>query len=344
VRLKERSSHFAFTHDALILDEAHYVRSASAQRTQLLLGREGLAVKMPIVLPASGTPMWKHPGNLWTVLAMLFPHVVRAAGFTKYDEWMEHFAERTFDFYTKREVVYPRVKHADELRAILQQVMLRREWEDVGMDVPEIIWSQLPVDAARVRIDAATAKAVRQALEGDTTAGDDLALATFRRQVGEAKAPAIAQLLADELDGGEHSLVVFAHHHSVLAILQEHLQRFTLVRVDGSTTPKQRDAAVDAFQSGRARVYLGQTAANREAITLSRADRAVIVEPDWTANTNVQAGQRVVAPGKRARIDLVSLAGTLDDAVVNRHLAEVRIAQEVISNGSRSLRAGSLVR
>jgi SWI/SNF-related matrix-associated actin-dependent regulator of chromatin subfamily A-like protein 1 len=324
--------------DALVLDEAHYLRSMDAKRTKLVLGIGGYAREIPIVWGASGTPFWKHPGNGWTMLSTMFPRVMIENGLKTYADFMNRFCEYWVD---RNGWTHVRgMKNAAELHGILDRVMLRREWADIGLDIPEIMWTEMPVEAASVleilSMEARPEMAgIRKALEHDlgisaTDFDDNGPLATYRRRVGEAKAAVVAEMIRDELEGAPGKVVVFAYHRSVLEVLRLALDSFGLVYIDGGTSNKMRDAAVDAFQTQpNVRVFLGQIQATREAITLNAGDTAYIVEPDWTANTNVQAGQRILAPGKHCQVRMVSLAGTLDEALVRRHTAETKMVAEI---------------
>ncbi len=153
----------------------------------------------------------------------------------------------------------------------------------------------------------------------------------LRRLIGEVKAAAVVQMLADELDSSKEKVVVFANHRNVLATLALGLSRFGVAYVDGDSTPAQRDRAIDGFQTNPfTRVFLGQTLACQTGITLTAASRVVLAEPDWTGVVNVQAAGRVARIGqtsKRCIAQMISLAGTLDEAIVANHRREVdRIA------------------
>src|ERR1035437_3779797 len=66
--------------DVLILDEAHALKTMTSQRTRLVLGREGYARRIPIVWAASGTPVPRHPGEMYAILSTMFPRVLAARG------------------------------------------------------------------------------------------------------------------------------------------------------------------------------------------------------------------------------------------------------------------------
>jgi hypothetical protein len=63
----------------------------------------------------------------------------------------------------------------------------------------------------------------------------------------------------------------------------------------------------------------------------------VLVEPAWAAYENYQAGCRVARIGQtrdHCVCQLVSLAGTLDDAVIRQHLRETALVQSLFSDPS----------
>lgn len=325
-------SHIADRSDHLILDECHMVRTPTAQRTKMILGRNGYARRIRRVWAASGTPMWKTPDNLWTILSALFPTVVAAHGCTTAKQWMEKFCKyRMVNVGGGKYVpkVYA-VNNAAELREIMSTVMLARTMADVGLDVPEIFWQPWVIDADV----SSEIKDVEKTLviAGDPLREGDVHVARLRRLVGEAKVGAVAAALADQLAASNEKIVIFAHHRRVLGQLALLLAPLGVAYIDGDTSQHSRDEAIRAFQYGTARVFVGQTIACHTAITLTAAHRVVLVEPDWTANTNYQAAKRVARIGQtagRCVAQMVSLAGTLDEAIVRQHLREVRMTEEI---------------
>lgn len=315
--------------DALVIDEAHAYRTPTAKRTRYLLGKAGLARKVPYVWPASGTPMWKHPGNLWTIIASLFPEEAHRIGIRTSRDWMERFT--TGYVHPKWGWRTTGVKNVNELRELLDRIMIQRSLEDVGEDVPPIDWQLLAIDGQYPRY---LSDKDRDPWGGIDLDERDPELATMRRELGEIKAPIVAGMLTEELDETDDKIVVFAHHRSVLAHLASALDRFGVSYIDGDTNDADRERAVDQFQNGEQhRVFIGQTHACKEVITLTRAARAVQVEPDWTANVNVQAAHRLRRIGQKRHVafQMVSLEGSIDQRIVRQNLRETRMEAEVFN-------------
>ena len=96
-------------------------------------------------------------------------------------------------------------------------------------------------------------------------------------------------------------MVVGAWHKSVLEILRGKLEKFGLVYLDGTTSSRKKQAAVDSFNGDPAvRVILGQTAVLGEGWTLAVASDVVNAEPDWVPGKNEQLIDRVHRIGQEA--------------------------------------------
>jgi SWI/SNF-related matrix-associated actin-dependent regulator of chromatin subfamily A-like protein 1 len=324
--------------DALILDEAHYLKSPTSKRAKLILGKSGYARRVPHVWAATGTPMPKHPGELWNLLVSLFPQAVTSRGFTTREQFEEHFCIRV-----KRQAgrgSYWKVlgmRNGGELKEILGEVMMRRTFAEISKEAPQMAWQQLILE--RPGVPKATDE-LTQAVEAAMAEGrlalleHDPELARMRRKLGEFKAPVAAQHICEMLEE-EHAtkVAVFAHHHSVLDELEKAFQPHGVVRIDGTTSHGKRVSLIDKFQtSDDVRVFLGQNVACMTGITLDAAEVAFLVEPDWTAVVNLQVGNRImnVRDGKARSVQIVSLAGTLDEGIGRLNRREVLMQQEVL--------------
>jgi SNF2 family DNA or RNA helicase len=335
--------------DLLILDEWHRLKSIGAQRTKLLLGRAGYARRIRTAWGASGTPMPKHPGDLWTILSTFHPEVCLRHRLPDRQSFLDRFCVLVYDFHrgAMRERIMPEVKNEEELKEILAETMLRRTLKDIGVAVPSIWWQHVILDA--MSSDAAGLTAIRRltagsqelsrlpaALEDGASLEEILGrvppddTSRLRQAVGIVKAPLVGEWLAAELADSDESLVVFAYHRSVLHVLRTQLAAFGVAYVDGDTSPKQRDIALADFQAKRSRVFLGQNLACQESITLTAAHRAILVEPEFTRSVNLQLAKRIArltSTADRCIVQLVGLAGTLDEAIVRRNVREQEMAE-----------------
>lgn len=329
--------------ETLILDESHYLKHPTSQRTKLVCAKGGLARQAGAVFPASGTPVPRHPGEFAALLLAVWPDVAAEAGLRTLEDVRQRYLVRRGRLVRGQWVEKViSTQHDAEFAALLHQVMLRRTADQIGMDVPSLWFQPWMIEPGwHGTVPAFDPTGKVEALLRALDAGEpvdalvhDPEIARYRRRVGEMKAPLVAETLVEEQQAGGEKVVVFAYHRSVLATLRDRALAagIGVAYIDGDTPEAARTEAVRAFQQDPAtRLFIGQNNACRESLTLTAASRAVLVEPDWTAVLNVQMGSRVARIGQTASrcvAQLVGLAGTIDEAVMRQHSRELsRVAQ-----------------
>lgn len=296
--------------DLVIADEAHYVKRAVAQRSIRTLR---CAAWAPQAWLLSGTPMPNNPYELYAPMRALWPELLQQAGIGSAREWFERFCAWHQTKYGPR---VHGVKNEALLVALLRQVMLRRTEADVDLQLPP-----LRVDVHHLEHDARIDELLKD--EDPETPS-----ATARRLLGEAKAPAIAAAIAEELTLGQYDqIVLFAYHLDVMAFFREQLKEFGVQYIDGSVAPEKRQGLIDEFSAGRGRVMLMQQTAGGVALNLQVAAEVALAEPSWVPDENYQAIKRIHRMGQtrpcRARYFAVS--GTMDDAILNTNAQKVRM-------------------
>lgn len=302
--------------DALVLDEAHYLKNHRAQRTRRALR---LAKGVPVVYPLSGTPMPNHPGELWPIFNALWPESM-APNVRTHARWFRHFCVFVNTRYGPRVVG---VRNGAELRAMLADVMLRRQLEDVGIQLPplRVTMHMLPNDStftAALEEAGVDSRALVERIEAEEDL-DEASMSRLRRLGGLYKAPRIARILEEELDDHQyHKIVVMYHHREVGQLLREKLGLFGVVGIDGSSSRTQRREAVESFVHGTPRVFVAQQQSAGEALNLQVATELVLVEPAWSPDANRQAIKRIHRIGSEhpCRARVFGVAGTLDAAVM----------------------------
>lgn len=310
--------------DALILDEAHYLKTWEAQRTRAILGtdcdgRRGLARFAGHTWFLTGTPMPNDPADIWPYLRFTGGVQQTRAQFIK------HFFNSYNGTFSARNEV--RSDMADTLRDVVFRNAVKRTKIDIGLSLPPIWLTTTSVDgdAAEIRsllrdwpgLEDAIVDAVEK---GGLSFLDAQHIATLRRLVGEAKAPAYVELAAEELHSGLDKLVVMGVHTEALKTIRRGLEArgFGVVMLTGETPEKQRIEAVRSFQEEPAvRVFVGNVRAAGTGLTLTAASRLDMFESSWTPADNAQALMRVHRLGQERRVEarFVSLADSIDDVV-----------------------------
>ena len=143
-----------------------------------------------------------------------------------------------------------------------------------------------------------------------------------------AKLPYVLDFLNDLLEE-EEKVVVFAHHRDVIdAIVKAGENRVALV---GGMTEKQKDAAVQAFQNGPARVFVGQIVAAGTGLTLTAARTVLFAELDWVPGNVTQAEDRCHRIGQKDTVRVFHLVaeGSIDARIVRAIVDKQQIIKEI---------------
>lgn len=317
--------------DAVIADEAHYLKSPGAKRTKRAFA---VLAAAPRAWLLSGTPMPNHPGEFYTVMKYLWPEVLSGLGVHNSWEWFDRYCLHTPTIHGPR--VYA-TKNADELNRILSRIMLRRTLQDVNLELPplSIDVDLLPNDGKFVEELRAIGdeRELQKLMEGEED--ENGSVSRLRRFLGEYKAPRIASILVRELqDRAYNKIVVMAYHHSVLDMLEQRFAKEKLewVGFRGGASSGARQKAIDEFTNGSARIFLAQQSSAGIAINLSAASELVLVEPDWSPDNNAQAIMRIqhINRVNPARARYFAVADTLDEAILKTNARKTRMQADIL--------------
>ena len=135
-----------------------------------------------------------------------------------------------------------------------------------------------------------------------------------------AKLDAFRELLAESIDEG-HRMLVFSQFTSLLALLREELEAQGVAHcyLDGSLSPKARQAAVDKFQDDDSiPVFLISLKAGGTGLNLTGADVVVHYDPWWNPAAEAQATDRTHRIGQTKVVTSYRLicAGTVEEKVL----------------------------
>jgi SWI/SNF-related matrix-associated actin-dependent regulator 1 of chromatin subfamily A len=345
----------------LILDEAHFLKEATASRSKQVFGRDGLVHQADRAWCLTWTPAPNHPGELWILLYVL--------GVTKLTnaEFLDRYTtNREQKIKTPRggqitQTVVTGGKNLDELRSLLSTIMLRRKKADVMTDLPKILFSDIVVEGKepprevwemyfsnyllqpkQFHVDIAQQTRLLDTVAGDMGLGADgmqvlgglqNQVKSLRQWIGLQKVPAVIDLVSAELAAGAYDkIVIFGVHRAALVELRDGLKKFGAVLLFGGTPNEKRDRNIKRFQTDpKCRVFVGQTVAAGTAITLTAAAQVLFIEHDWVPGNNAQAVMRVHRIGQTRQVTCrtVGMAGSIDEKIQRKLKQKMRTLAEV---------------
>jgi SWI/SNF-related matrix-associated actin-dependent regulator of chromatin subfamily A-like protein 1 len=338
--------------NGLIVDEAHYLKEPSSQRTRAAYGEDcapgqGLVGRIDSnVLLLSGSITPNYASELWTHFARLWPHLIQTKqGRTMTQlQFAQRFTAGKMDPRTGKWV--PRYnRRVDELKALLSKISLARTHESVGNQMPPARIVDVPLagslneflakntkqaDELRAELNAMSKFILMgrgKGLTGPqilTAALNDSAIqqSSLRRLMATAKADACAAYVRDLLAGGLDKVLVFGVHSTALKAIAEKLSRFGVAVVTGSTPKAKRFDEANRFQTDpKCRVFVGNVTAAGEAITLTAANRLVMLESTWTPKDDMQVIARCRRYGQTRTVQADYL--TIPEAAIEELVVRV---------------------
>lgn len=276
----------------LVVDEAHYVKNPSAQRSKIVAGAAKSAQR---ALFLTGTPMENRVREFQALVMHLQP-------------WVAQRVDST-DALTS----------AQSFRRVVAPVYLRRNQEDVLDELPDKIevedWVQLsPQDQAQYLA------AVRSRN-----------LMTMRQAAFTAKQSAKLERLTeivDEAAQDQMKVVVFSFFLGVLDTIARKLGRAVVGSVTGSLDPAARQRLIDEFgrRKGHA-VLLAQIEAGGIGLNIQAASVVIITEPQYKPSTEDQAVARAHRMGQVRKVQVHRL---LSKDSVDERIREIQQGKRLL--------------
>lgn len=327
--------------DHLILDEAHAIKDVKGNaRTKVICAPDLLPSVVGRITMASGTILPNQPSEAYNAIRLLNWDAIDRASLQDFRETyyaMGGGMVRSPVFDPKIGATVSKVHWSDEVRNVptnladlqyrmRKHIMVRRLKQDVLKDLPTAKWRPFPLvmtSGIKTALSHPGWKTAEKLYDMDalnTSIPIDGEIATARRLLGEAKAPAVAEYIEEMLREGADKLVVAAWHSSVLELLRRRLGKYGLAYMDGSTSAKARQTAVDAFQTDPSlRVILGQMQVIGTGWTLTVAQDCILAEPDWVPGNNDQMLARIHRMGQAGAYvtgHIPVVPGTLDERIL----------------------------
>ncbi len=284
--------------ELVIFDEAHYLANPKSKRSK---AAKSLTWHVPYVLCLTGTPFKSRTVELWHLLNITRPD--KFSNFSRF-AWKYSRPRKQFGHWN-----FDRSKNLPQLRARVKRIcMVRRLKKDVMPELPERVRTILPVDISnRSEYNHAN----RDFLGWLKTVAEDgvvrrAARAEFlvrsgylKRLAAEGKIKSIFSCIESFLQETDEKLVMFGIHKFMVKALREKFPNNSVV-IDGSITGKNRQAAVDLFQTkDKIRLLFGNMQAGGVGSNLTAANNVDLVELPFVPADITQCLARIHRIGQK---------------------------------------------
>ncbi len=309
------------TYDAIICDEAHYLKNPKAQRTKDMFKAKGIIRQGRYKWMLTGTPILNRPIEIFPMLKVLAHDLIKP-----YDTWVRYgykFCDGHqdgFGFNVRG------ASNLDELNKRIKPFFLRRLKSDVLPELPEKIFQTIPL-----QVTAQIKKWLKEQSKKDQKTIDrykenaDLGeMAEIRQGIALAKLEQCYDHIDEALRCHE-KIVIFAHHRKVINELSHHYARYNPAVVHGGHSGSKRYYEVHRFTSGQnCRIFIGNIQAAGVGINLQVASHVIFVEYSWVPGEIHQAVDRCHRIGQKkcvtAQFLVVkeSIEGQMMGSVINK--------------------------
>lgn len=349
----------------VILDEAHAVKDTTSKQTRAMWAiMHDPSVRRRWAL--TGTPMARHPGDLWPVM-----HAIAPLDFPNKSKWMDRYALMGPNPFGGMDIIGLRLETRDELfryldprmRRMLKSVILpqlppkvyeirhvtmtpnqRRFYNDLAERLHAVNEDgDLFIVANRL---VATTRLTQLASSSlDIVKPDEDDISTWEVTLREPS-PKIDELEAVLYELGDRPCVVAAEHKQLINLANERLTshgiRTGLITGDQST--EQRQQALDDLANKRIRVLLFTMKAGGQGLDMSAVDTLIFLQRPWSMVENVQTEDRVHRIGSERHeaitvIDIVT-KDTIEERQVSRLYERTQMLEEINRDRAALIAAG----
>lgn len=296
----QKSWQRVFSHDwdLLICDEAHHIKNHMTASYEAV---SKLQTKRKILL--TGTPIIKGLDDIFTLAHLLRPdvfskraHFLRDYGAAIHDQTVadrlyHHLRSTLMVRRTKDAVLSELPPKRRQIIEISSPAVVKAEEEELQLLREHLASALMEVELAKCKgvNDYATAVSALTKARFES----NQKLSEIRQKTALKKLKYVIEHLEESLVGGS-AVVCFAHHRRVVDAIQAHFGKRS-VRVYGGDSADFRQDAVDRFQRGDVKLFVGSIRAVGEGITLTASSHVVFAELDWTSAAMVGSARSTVS-------------------------------------------------
>ena len=279
--------------DLVIIDEAHYIQNAQAQRTKLINDFVKIVDRLWLL---TGTPITSRPINYFNLLNLIQSPVA--------SNWMAYVKRycNGFQFKAGKRRIWnvSGASNLDELRERTQRQVLRRLKENI-LDLPEKIITPVYLRLKSKEYEELMGEYYDwydKSGEADSLTLQFSKLVKVRQVIAKEKINATIELIESVLEQ-DKKIIVFTNFTNSLELILEKFGK-QAVRVDGSCSQKERQFAVDEFQNNeKIKVFVGNIKAAGVGLTLTAGEVVIMNDLSFLPSDHSQAEDRAYRIGQK---------------------------------------------
>jgi len=283
--------------DLVIIDEAHYIKNAQAQRTKLI---NDITKSVDRLWLLTGTPMTSRPIDYFNLLSLIDSPVAK--------NWMAYVIRYCSGFQFK---VGPRkiwnvqgASNLEELRDRTAGLTLRRLKENV-LDLPDKI-----ITPVYLRLKSKVYEEVmgdyynwyeKNPEESKSLTVQFTKLTKVRQIIADEKITQTIEITENIIEQ-DKKVIIFCNFTDSLNKITEHFGK-AAVKLDGSMSKVERQFSVDQFQENdKIKVFVGNIKAAGVGITLTSAEAVIFNDLSFLPSDHAQAEDRAYRYGQKNNV------------------------------------------
>jgi SWI/SNF-related matrix-associated actin-dependent regulator 1 of chromatin subfamily A len=285
--------------DLIIIDEAHYIQNAQAQRTKLI---NSFSTKVDRLWLLTGTPMTSRPMNYFNLLSLIESPVAQ--------NWMAYAIRycQGYQFTAGKRKIWnvSGASNLEELRDRTSRQVLRRLKTDV-LDLPDKIITPVYLRLKSKDYETEVGEYYdwyeNKKDESKSLTVQFSKLMKVRQIIAEEKIKQTIELAQNIIDQ-DKKVIIFTNFTDTLRKIHEHFGKQS-VYLDGSCTKPQRQYAVDQFQENeKIKVFVGNLKAAGVGITLTAGEACIMNDLSFVPSDHSQAEDRAYRYGQKNTVSV----------------------------------------
>jgi SWI/SNF-related matrix-associated actin-dependent regulator 1 of chromatin subfamily A len=283
--------------DLVVVDEAHYIKNAQAQRTKLI---NDIVKNVDRIWLLTGTPMTSRPIDYYNLLSLVDSPVAK--------NWMAYVIRYCQGYQFK---VGPRkvwnvmgASNLEELRDRTSGLTLRRLKEDV-LDLPDKIITPVYLRLKSKEYEEVMGEYYnwyeKNPEESKSLTVQFTKLTKIRQIIANEKITQTIELTENILEQ-DKKVIIFCNFTESLNKIVEHFGK-AAVKVDGSMSKPERQHSVDEFQDNpKVKVFVGNIKAAGVGLTLTAAEAVIMNDLSFLPSDHAQAEDRAYRYGQKNNV------------------------------------------